>query len=203
MTRISVITPTWRRHALLISRCIPSVQGQTWPDVEHVVVSDGPDTPLRRFLATQDVPGLVYGELPAHDESPHNWGSAARNHAAKLATGGLVAYLDDDNAFRPEHLSVLAEALEARPDVDFAYSQLQTHPAGAVIGAEPPEYGQIDTSLVMHRAGLLERCGDWPAAGQIDYHDQHAPDWGVVAKWLAGGATWLHVPRVTVDYWSA
>lgn len=203
MTRISVITPTWKRHVLLVARCVPSVQAQTWPDVEHVVVSDGPDSPLKRFLAAQEVPGLVYGEVPVHDDSDHNWGSAARNHAAKLATGDLVAYLDDDNAYRPEHLKTLAEALLTDPDVDFAYSQMLTHPNEHVIGDVPPEYGQIDTSLIMHRAGLLERCGDWPLAGQIDCHDQHAPDWGVVAKWLAAGATWLHVPQVTVDYWSA
>jgi glycosyltransferase involved in cell wall biosynthesis len=202
VTRISVITPTWKRHLLLMSRCVPSVQGQTWPDVEHVVVSDGPDTPLKRFLVAQCLPGLVYGEVPVHDDSDHNWGSAARNHAAKLATGDLVAYLDDDNAYRPEHLKTLADALLADPDLDFAYSMMQTS-AGHVIGMQPPQYGNIDTSLIMHRAGVLDKYGDWPLAGQIDCHDQHAPDWGVVAKWLAAGAKWTFVPQVTVDYWSS
>lgn len=210
MTLISVITPTWKRHKLLVERCIPSVQAQAWPEVEHVIVSDGPDMALGRYLRDDSlgftstlVRPVVYGEVAVHDGSPHNWGSAARNHAVSLASGDLIAYLDDDNAYRAGHLQVLAEALLSDPDADFAYSQMLTHPNGHVIGAAPPEYGQIDTSLLMHRAGVLGKYGDWPLAGQIDCHDQHAPDWGVVAKWLAGGAKWVHVPKVTVDYWSS
>jgi len=207
MTLISVVTPTWRRHDLLINRCIPSVQAQTWPDVEHVIVSDGPDTPLEKYLHRELVPEvkhrIVYGHVSVHDDSPHNWGSSARNEAAKLVAGDLVAYLDDDNAYRPDHLRTLAEALEADPEADFAYSMMQTHPAGHVIGMQPPQYGNIDTSLLMHRAGVLDKFGDWPLAGQIECHDQHAPDWGVVAKWLDAGAKWTFVAQVTVDYWSS
>lgn len=206
MTLISVVTPTWKRHELLISRCIPSVQAQTWPKVEHVIVSDGPDRPLGNYLHNVVIPDagnpIVYGEVPVHDASGHNWGSAARNHAAGLVSGDLIAYLDDDNAYRPDHLQVLAEALEAEPEADFAYSMMQTHPAGHIIGMQPPQYGYIDTSLLMHRAGVLDKFGDWPLAGQIECHDQHAPDWGVVQQWLNGGAKWTFVPQVTVDYWS-
>ena len=43
---VSVITPTWQRHALLLDRCIPSVAAQDYPNVDHVVVSDGPDPAL-------------------------------------------------------------------------------------------------------------------------------------------------------------
>jgi glycosyltransferase involved in cell wall biosynthesis len=206
MTLISVVTPTWKRHQLLLDRCIPSVQAQTWPEVEHVIVSDGPDTPLEKYLHRELVPEvkhrIVYGHAPVHDDSPHNWGSAARNHAAKLVAGDLVAYLDDDNAYRPDHLALLAKELLANPQADFAYSQMLTHPHERIVGAVPPTYGHIDTSLLMHRADTLDKYGDWPLAGQIEHSDQHAPDWGVVAKWLDGGAKWVHVPQVTVDYWA-
>lgn len=196
---ISVITPTWRRHKLLIGRCIPSVQSQTWANIEHIVVSDGPDPALRQQLVGAPV---VYGEVPTHDDSGHNWGSAARNHAYAMAKGDLVCYLDDDNAYRENHCDILARALGIRVDADFAYSQMMTHPQGNVIGWPPPGYGRIDTSLIMHRAGLLDTHGFWPLAGAIKHADQHAPDWGVVAQWLAAGAKWTHVHSVTVDYWT-
>lgn len=48
---VSVITPTWNRHDLLLTRCLPSVQAQDYPAVEHVIISDGPDEDLRDFLA--------------------------------------------------------------------------------------------------------------------------------------------------------
>lgn len=198
MTLVSVITPTWQRHDLLVSRCIPSVQAQTWPKVEHVIVSDGPDVALRQLLA--DLP-VVYDELPTREDGPHRWGSEPRNRGAAIAGGELIAYLDDDNAYRPEHLQALAEELLANPQADFAYSQMMTYPQERLIGAVPPTYGYIDTSLLMHRADTLEKFGAWPESGQIEHSDQHAPDWGVVARWLDRGAKWVHVPRVTVDYW--
>lgn len=196
---VSVITPTWRRRKVLTGRCMPSVRAQTWPNVEHIVVSDGPDPGLRKIVESR---GAVYAEVPEHDNSPHNWGSAARNHGYKSAFGDYIAYLDDDNAFRPDHLRLLVEALEAAPDVHFAYSRMMTHPREQIIGWPPPGYGRIDTSLIMHRAGLLETHGFWPVAGAIEFFDQHAPDWGVVAQWLAAGAKWTHVHEVTVDYWT-
>lgn len=197
MTLVSVITPTWNRHGLLIERCIPSVAGQTWPKVQHVIVSDGPDRELAVRLAESGA-AVTYAELPGHDPHPQNWGSAARNYGLQLADGELVAYLDDDNAYRPDHLRLLVQALVTYPDADFAYSRMLTT-RGYQVGSEPPAYGQVDTSLLMHRAGLPERAGLWPVPGRV-HGDEHAPDWAVVESWLAAGAGWVHVPEVTVDY---
>jgi len=210
MTTISVITPTWKRHELLMERCIPSVFTQTWPDIEHVIVSDGPDRKLAQLLAGDlwrrplKPPvrrPLKLDQLSTHVEGTVDYGSRARNHAVKLASGELIAYLDDDNAYRPEHLEHLAEALDD-PRVDFAYSKLLTHPGGQVIGALTPQYGGIDTSVIMHRADTLQRFGWWPEPDEL-YGDKHAPDWGVVERWLLAGANWVHVPVVTVDYYAA
>ena len=197
---VSVVTPTWQRHEVLISRCIPSVQAQTYPDVEHVVVSDGPDPDLGKLL---DGLPVVYGEVGQHDDNPWNFGSHARNHALGLASGELVAYLDDDNAWRPDHLQRLVEAMLANPSADFGYSRMHLHPHGYDVGSAPPAYGQLDSSLLMHRRGLPERLGRWPAPGSPNGGDPHAPDWGVVARWLEGGASWVFVDAVTVDYYFA
>jgi hypothetical protein len=40
----------------------------------------------------------------------------------------------------------------------------------------------------------------WPEPHEIA-GDKHAPDWGVVERWLTAGAQWVHVPQVTVDYY--
>jgi glycosyltransferase involved in cell wall biosynthesis len=191
---VSVITPTWRRHETLLTRCIPSVRAQTYRAIEHVIVSDGPDPDLRGLLGA----GVTYDELPDRPAGPVDYGSRARNRALELATGRYVAYLDDDNAYRPDHLAILVHALRDS-GADFAFSQLLTT-RGGVIGGPTPAYGHIDTSLIVHQAGLPQECGGWPMPQELD--DQHAPDWGVVARWLAAGATWTWVPTVTVDYWS-
>lgn len=190
-----MITPTWRRHRLLLERAVPSVAGQTFQDFEHIVVSDGPDPVLRDLLAGTDV---MFVECRHHDPHPMNFGSRARNRGLNEASGELIAYLDDDNAWRPDHLALLVKALDDNPAAGFAYSRMVTHPQGTVIGTDPPQYGGIDTSLIVHRRELLDVAG-WPKPGQID-GDQHAPDWAIVEAWLAAGTSWVHVPQVTVDY---
>lgn len=203
--RISVITPTWQRHQLLMTRCVSSVFGQTWPDVEHVVVSDGPDRELADLLAKdlwrrpRKTRALVFEQLSEHLEGTVDYGSRARNRGVEVASGELVAYLDDDNAYRPQHLQLLADAVESS-GADFAYSRMMVHPYGNTIGTIFPGYGGIDTSLIMHRADVPQKFGWWPLPHEIE-GDKHAPDWGVVSRWLDAGATWVHVPEITLDYW--
>jgi glycosyltransferase involved in cell wall biosynthesis len=189
---ISVITPTWRRHDLLLGRCVPSVRLQDYPAVEHVVVSDGPDPDLAARMAAE-APDVVFAELGEHDPGAR-WGHHARLHGIGLAAGDLIAYLDDDNEFRPQHLSAVAAALQA-DGAGFAYSQALFHQEGAawVVGAQPPSYGQIDTSVIVHRRELL------PAATWRD-EGQETVDWDLVHRWLQAGATWAFHQEITVDY---
>lgn len=186
--KVSVITPTWQRRELLLGRCIPSVRGQLFDgEVEHVVVCDGPDPVLADMLA--DMP-VVFAQRPEHPAWKPNFGSHLRNHALTLATGDVVMYLDDDNAFRPNHVALLAHAIES--GVDFAYSRMARPAFGDAIGAEPPVLGNVDTSIIAHRRELATA---WPQP------EDPCCDWKVVQDWLAAGATWTHVPEVTVDYY--
>lgn len=187
--KISVITPTWQRARLLLNRCVPSVAAQDYDgEIEHVIVSDGPDPALA------GVPGVTF--LPEHRAAP-NRGIWARLHGTRLATGDLIAYLDDDNAWRPGHLSLLAAAITDR-DVSFAYSMALCRNGKIgrtwVIGCARPVFGQVDTSLIVHRAGLLETA-TWQPSGR-------PADWDLVDRWLAAGATWAHVPEITLDYYA-
>ena len=192
---ISVITPTWQRHDLLLDRCIPSVAAQDYPAVQHVIVSDGPDNVLAGKIAGRSCGAVVWDALPAHDPAAR-WGHWARLRGLELATGEYIAYLDDDNAFRPGHLAKLAAALDADPSAGFAYSQIMMHNGGSsyVVGVPPPAYGQIDTSAIMHRRGLLDTA-TWRDAGQLTI------DWDIVERWLHAGTGWAHVPEVTADYY--
>ena len=192
---ISVITPTWQRHDLLLDRCIPSVAAQDYPAVQHVIVSDGPDNVLAGKIVAGSCGAVVWDALPAHDPAAR-WGHWARLRGLELATGEYIAYLDDDNAFRPGHLAKLAAALDADPSAGFAYSQIMMHNGGSsyVVGVPPPAYGQIDTSAIMHRRGLLDTA-TWRDEGQVTI------DWDIVERWLHAGAGWAHVPEVTADYY--
>jgi len=197
VTRISVITPTWGRHDLLLDRCIPSVLAQDHPDVEHVVVSDGPDAELYDKIRAL-YPHVVYKQLLEH-HTWIRWGVRARLAGIEAASGEYLAWLDDDNSFRPGHVPQLAALLAA--GAGFAYSTILMHQHGGhtyPVGSDPPCLGGIDTSAIMHRRSLLE-FGTW----RDDGPGQPTIDWDIVQRWMAAGATWAFDPEVTADYYFA
>ena len=191
---VSVVTPTWGRHEAVLGRCIPSVAAQDYPAVEHVVVSDGPDLELKLQVKLQH-PDVIYGEVPEHDPDAR-WGHWARLAGIGAARGEFIAYLDDDNAYRPQHLSAVITAME-ETGADFGYSVALFQGRGQPypVGQQPPSYGQIDTSIMVHRRELLETAS-WR------WHEGIPTiDWDLTERWLAAGARWAFVPYVTVDYY--
>jgi glycosyltransferase involved in cell wall biosynthesis len=192
---VTVVTPTWQRHGLLFTRCVPSVAAQSYWPLEHIIVSDGPDPVLRPKRAPlMPSTAVRIEELPEHDPEAQ-WGHYARLHGIDLAKGEYIAYLDDDNSWHADHLRLLVRALE-ETGADFAYPRMAVHGRGEyVIGTDPPSPGHIDTSMIVHRRELLN-VATWrwhPGIPTID--------WDLVSRWMAAGATWVRVPSVTCDYY--
>lgn len=190
---VSVVTPTWQRRNILLNRCIPSVQAQTWPHVEHIVVCDGPDPRLEAYVAGAADDRLRFAFLPEHDPAVP-WGTRARLHGIDLAKGDIIAYLDDDNAWHPQMLEKTAGAL-LRDGTGFAYCQELWVNHGNLVGSDPPVFGQIDTSVIVHRRELLGTATWRYEPGQ------QTIDWDLVERWVRGGATWSHVPEILVNYY--
>jgi hypothetical protein len=196
---VTVITPAWGRHELLLGRCVPSVQAQEYPAVEHVIVSDGPDPVLRE--AVDALGGLRhpvrYFELPEHDPERH-WGGPGRREGLAHAAGELIGYVDSDDALRPRHVSLLAAALEAEPEAGFAYSWMMTYehpvPGESIVGTgQYPASCNIGTPMILHRREL-ESVATWGPPSATE-------DWEIVSAWLRAGVKFARVEEVTIDVW--
>lgn len=197
MSLVTVVTPTWQRHDYLFDRCLPSVQAQDHPELEHLVIGDGPDPVLRTRMITPWLDGwnrVYYGELPEHDPEPH-YGHHARAYACEIAQGAYIAYCDDDDALRPSHCTLLAAALDADPGAGFAVSRMLSHgPNGSsVIGTGPVACGNVGTPMIMHRAEILDVAG-WDHGGQFE-------DWDLVWAWMRAGIRHVRVDEETCDVW--
>lgn len=117
---VSVIIPTFNR-ALLLERALRSVHSQSFPNFEVIVVDDG---------STDNSKAIV--EDLCHKLSPHqSWSyhfqnnggvSSARNLGAALARGKWLAFLDSDDEWLPEKLHVQMDYLEAKPELEFVFS---------------------------------------------------------------------------------
>lgn len=125
---VSVIIPSYDRATFLARRSLPSVIRQTYANWEVIVVGDGPDDDLlRRAVESFGDSRLRYAEIARPDyggltdeQRWHVAGAAARNHGLQLARGEIIAPLDDDDEFLPNHLADCVAALGGG-GCDFVY----------------------------------------------------------------------------------
>lgn len=89
---------------------LESLYAQTERDFEVVVVDDGSTDETSAVLEAQTDPRLrVF-----HQENAGV--SVARNRAIREARGRWVAFMDGDDAWRPNHLELARQSLEAHPE---------------------------------------------------------------------------------------
>ncbi|MGW6455341.1 DegT/DnrJ/EryC1/StrS family aminotransferase [Streptomyces sp. NPDC055078] len=133
---VSVLMPCFNRPYLMENRSIPSVLAQTHRAWELVVVSDGLDNhPVRAAVRSFGDSRIRYAEIPRPDytglDRTRRWyiaGAAARNHAERLATGEIIALLDDDDAFEPNHLADCVRML-TETGADLCYGLVRLYDA--------------------------------------------------------------------------
>jgi glycosyltransferase involved in cell wall biosynthesis len=117
----SVVIPTHNRAAL-VGRALRSVAAQTFNDYEVIVVDDGSTDSTAAFLATVRSPRC---RIVRNERSLGV--SGARNRGIAAATGQWIAFLDDDDALRPQALAALHERLNACPQLDFLWGGRVVH----------------------------------------------------------------------------
>ncbi|MGH2956786.1 MAG: glycosyltransferase family 2 protein [Solirubrobacterales bacterium] len=143
--RVSVIVPTYQRHEL-VRRAIGSVVAQTYRDFELIVVDDGSTDGTVEMLKSvaEAEPRLRYRR------QPNRGVAAARNAGVRMARGEIVAFLDSDDRWLPDHLALVTDVLEGLPDAVL----VSTCPRFILAGSQRA----ADAQLVDHRRGLLSEA---------------------------------------------
>jgi len=118
--KVSVILPTYNR-AKLLGTAMESVLGQSFGDLELLVVDDGSE---------DDTEALVRGYQEADERvhylrGEHRGISAALNAGIRVAQGKYVARMDSDDQWLPELLETEVAILEARPEIGLVYALAQ------------------------------------------------------------------------------
>lgn len=130
--QVSVILPTYNRMGTL-PRAVASVLAQDMADFELIVVDDGSTDDTAAWLATQTDPRIRV-VAPGRNQGV----SVARNLGLEASQAPLVAFLDSDDIFRPNRLSVPLRVFESEPDVIFTLSSAHKQtPAGGHVARLP------------------------------------------------------------------
>lgn len=216
--KVSVVISTYNRPAQL-AIALSSVHAQTFSDFEVIVVDDcSPDKDVIHDLLELwhgkfeergvELIGMRLGENSGYQCMP-------KNRGIEMARGDYIAYLDDDNTWRPDHLETCVDAIESDLSTDMVYSRLCYHAADDLVKAHGIPVGDaegtpwnpqllgirnyIDTSTILHSKGAFWRLVRDSGYGW-DETLRRFGDWNFVWRWAVHGNTAKLVDKVTVDY---
>lgn len=189
---VATVVPTYRRPESLV-RAVRSALAQTVEDQVVVVVDDGGGLPA----------------LPADDRVfavslSRNTGRAGvvRNVGIALSSSTHVAFLDDDNEWRPHHLATALQALDC--GADLVYTGIErVHPDGTRLDVLARPFDRramalapyIDTNSIVVRRGPGVRFSRLPRSSP----KIPGEDWELVWR-LSRQHRIRHVPETTVSY---
>jgi len=178
-----------------VAEAIASVQAQTHREWQLVVVDDG----------SRDSTPDVVAELARQDgriqlvRAEHGGVSAARNLGAARATGEVLAWLDSDNSWTPDHLRRMLTAL-VTTGAESAYCALEQYTSDGVrvraldAGLDALRLqNHIDLNVLVTRRAAVE------AVGGFDPALRRAVDYDLVLR-LSARARIVFVPAVGARY---
>lgn len=105
--KISIIVPVYNLASYL-PNCLDSLLGQTYKNVEVLVVNDGSTDGSWKLIqdyAKRD------GRVVAINQ-PNGGAAKARNHALDMITGELLTFVDGDDMLSPDTLELLLKKFE-------------------------------------------------------------------------------------------
>lgn len=170
MSKISAIIPTHNR-ADVLPRAIRSIQMQSRPVDEIIVVSDG----------STDETVVIVEELSKKDGRvklihyyPGKNGNYARNRGIDAAAGDYIAFLDDDDEWLPEKIEKQMAVFEGDASIGLAYTGQNCifQDLGITYQTKPSRAGDLSkrifihsdpgtTSQVMLKRELLDQVGQF------------------------------------------
>ncbi|MCV3765726.1 glycosyltransferase [Rhizobium sp. TRM95796] len=168
---ISVIMPVYNRSGV-VADAIQSVRDQYYQNWELLIVDDGSTDDTYSHL--EQVLGELGDERIKLMRLAVNQGvSAARNVGLQACKGSIISYLDSDNQWYPEFLSIVVGALEKSKGFSSCYmgqeiweylpsvkrSELRSIRACPFNRSKLEQRNYIDLNVFAHRREIYEQIG--------------------------------------------
>ncbi|WP_161990609.1 glycosyltransferase [Candidatus Methylobacter oryzae] len=199
---VSLIVRTKNRPALL-TEALQSITGQTYLNIEIIVVNDGGDD-------IDEIIGLFKDDAITIIPLQFATGigrSKAANAGLDKASGKYIAFLDDDDWLEPEHVQQLLELLEnpSHADCVAAYAGVRCidQETGNTIKLFNQPYNpaalKLENYIPVHAALFRRNVIDGPASCRFDETFDLFEDWDFWLQLQAQG-NFIRSQEITANY---
>jgi len=183
---VSVVIPTHNRPQKLL-KALESALAQDYFPFEVLVVNDGGPVPETLIQIPDSLRLLLW--VISLDTNHGAGGAYPRNVGIAASRFPLIAYLDDDNRWKPNHLSSLVSLLS--PATSGVISSMELESNSVPLIFKRKERGQVDTSCMLHRKHIVLTSGWWKSREEVGY----AHDWEFCSRW-PGEVAFTKLPTV-------
>jgi len=150
MPFFSIILPTYNRASFL-NRSIGSVLSQTFDDFELIIIDDASSDNTKEVVAAFEDDRIRYFKNDQNIER-----SASRNKGIELSAGNYICFLDSDDAYRNNHLSVFYDFIMKNND-----------PKGIMFTGVQIHYSSGETENVFDYPHFTENPIEWLIQKQL------------------------------------
>ncbi len=198
---ITTIIPCYNAQQYL-AQAIESVCAQTRPSDEILVVDDCSTDSSREVAAGYPVTLLQTSNNAGH--------ATARNVGIKAARGDLIAWLDADDYWEPNHLATVCGLLDQFPEAAVAYSAVRFIGAKTGTWSNPCCHHQPQMvfweclgATIVPAMSAVTRTAPLLALGGFDESVRTAPDFDLWLR-MSRSHPFVSTPEITSNYrWHA
>ncbi len=195
MGKVSIIMPCYNDGAY-IEEAVGSVLGQTYKDLEIIIVDDGSDDGY-----TKEVIDKLSDEKIKIYHTKHLRPAGARNYGIKMATGKYILPVDSDDRIEPSYIEKAVKILEDNPQIGVVYCEADLF--GEKSGKwDLPSYS-FETMLldnIVFVTAMFYKA-DWEKAGGFNtYMDSGMEDYDFWLSILAMGKEIYQIPEILFHY---
>jgi glycosyltransferase involved in cell wall biosynthesis len=201
---VSVVIPSYN-CAHLILETIASVKAQTYEQWELLIINDG---------STDDTIGVIIQFLKESPDDriqliskPNGGVSNSRNFGAGLATGEIIAFLDADDRWFPDHLAAHVEQFKHHAAIGISFGRVEFitdrgEPTGKTTNCQLKQLSRHDflySNPTVTTSNLLVRSELFKSLQGFDETINHSEDMEFLFR--ASGQTEIEgLDRVLVQY---
>ena len=190
---ISVLTPSYN-YSDYVTQTLKSVSAQADEAIEHVVVDDASTDQATNELLEEMSRSLVFARHTINEGL-----SATLNHAASLATGDWVGWLNTDDFYLPGAFSAVRRGIQQNPAADVIYGDSVFVDTKSRLLRLAPEH--------RFSRGVLRRYGPFIAPCALFVRRSSLPqrgwepgtlklmDWDLYLQLHEDGARFAHIAR--------